>query len=250
MSRPQQSWLAACCGAALLLAAPAHGQSVRMRWYVSPIDGKDQPYAVVPPRGGDGGPYGLVVGLHGHYGGPGAYCALLLGGETPPPDFVVACPYGYGDTAFRYIGEADALEVLRRVRDEFPIDPDRIYLTGASDGGVGAFELALRRPDLWAAVMPLAAFGGMTYFPSIGRTGHTPAELRALATASATHWAPNALHLPMYIATGAKERWKPRPEETVAWHLQRLGYTVDNHVHPDLGHDTWTRTYKGGAAFE
>lgn len=36
-------------------------------------------------------------------------------------------------------------------------DPDRIYLTGISEGGYGAFRLALFMPDYFAAIGPLAA---------------------------------------------------------------------------------------------
>ena len=250
MNASVQRWLVACCAGALLLPAAAASQSVRLRWYESPVDGRDQPYAVVPPRGGDGGPYGLVVGLHGHYGGPGAYCALLLGGQVPRPDFVVACPYGYGDTAFRFIGEDDVFEVMARVKEEFQIDPDRVYVTGASDGGVAAYELALHHPDIWAAAMPLAAYGGMTQFPSIGRTGHTRIEATLIEVGSATSCAANGLHLPFFIANGARDTWSPLPQETVAFHLKALGYQVEEIVHPDLAHDTWTRTYAGGAAFD
>jgi len=228
----------------------AAAQSVRFRWYEGELDGRDQPYAVVPPRGGGEGPFGLIVGLHGHYGGPGAYCALILGGQAPPPDFVVACPYGYGDTAFRYIGEEDVFIVMAKVSDEFPIDPSRVFVTGASDGGVAAYELALRYPDVWAGAMPLAAYGGVTFFPSIGRTGHQPHESVLIRRRSATTWAENALHLPFYVANGARDTWSPRPEETVAHHLAKLGYRVENIVYPDLAHDSWTRTYSGGAAFE
>lgn len=35
------------------------------------------------------------------------------------------------------------------------IDPDRVYLTGLSMGGFGAFELGIRRSDLFAAIAPV-----------------------------------------------------------------------------------------------
>ncbi|MCI5560451.1 MAG: alpha/beta hydrolase-fold protein [Phocaeicola sp.] len=37
------------------------------------------------------------------------------------------------------------------------VDPDRIYLTGISEGGYGSLRLALFMPDYWAAVGPMAA---------------------------------------------------------------------------------------------
>ena len=245
---PLLSLWAAVGAAGVVGPTPASAQSVRLRWYDSPIDGQSQPYAVVPPRGGDGGPYGLVLALHGHDGGPGGYCALTLGGNAPPSDLVIVCPYGFGNTAFRGVGEEDAFEVISRVVDEFPIDPERIYVTGASDGGVAAYELALHHPDLFAAAMPLAAYGGQTLFPNIGREGHRWWEKRVIALHDMTAWAENAMTTPFYIANGGQDFWTPLPEETVAAHLKRLGYSVENVIHDDLAHDSWTRTYRDGAA--
>ncbi len=37
------------------------------------------------------------------------------------------------------------------------IDPNRVYLTGISEGGYGALSLAMFMPDYWAAVGPMAA---------------------------------------------------------------------------------------------
>ncbi|MEN6402295.1 MAG: prolyl oligopeptidase family serine peptidase, partial [Armatimonadia bacterium] len=37
----------------------------------------------------------------------------------------------------------------------FPVDPDRLYLSGVSMGGMGAWNLALRHPGMFAAVTPM-----------------------------------------------------------------------------------------------
>jgi predicted peptidase len=50
-------------------------------------------------------------------------------------------------------------EVLDRTIDENPIDPDRVSLTGVSSGGSGAWEFALRRPEVWSCVAPIASGG-------------------------------------------------------------------------------------------
>jgi predicted peptidase len=39
------------------------------------------------------------------------------------------------------------------------VDPTRVYLTGLSMGGFGAFDLAARRPELFAAVVPICGGG-------------------------------------------------------------------------------------------
>jgi predicted peptidase len=50
-----------------------------------------------------------------------------------------------------------AYEVLQRVIQNYPVDEDRIYLSGISMGGYGSWELAETYPKLFAAIVPIAA---------------------------------------------------------------------------------------------
>ena len=50
--------------------------------------------------------------------------------------------------------------ILEQLMRELPIDRDRVYLVGISSGGTASWEMAKRRPDLFAAVAPLASAGG------------------------------------------------------------------------------------------
>ncbi|MCA9248346.1 MAG: alpha/beta fold hydrolase [Planctomycetales bacterium] len=52
-----------------------------------------------------------------------------------------------------------AMAILDEVLAELPVDRDRVYLTGLSMGGYGAWELAMRRPKLFAAVAPVCGGG-------------------------------------------------------------------------------------------
>jgi poly(3-hydroxybutyrate) depolymerase len=54
------------------------------------------------------------------------------------------------------LSEQDVMNVLALVRREYTVDPDRIYLTGHSMGGGGTWHLAVKYPDLWAALAPIA----------------------------------------------------------------------------------------------
>jgi len=49
--------------------------------------------------------------------------------------------------------------LLESLAEEFPIDTDRLYVTGFSFGGYGTWNLAARHPDLFAAALPMC--GGM-----------------------------------------------------------------------------------------
>ena len=52
-----------------------------------------------------------------------------------------------------------AMAILAAVRTQYAIDPHRIYLTGLSMGGYGAWEAAERWPSTFAAVVPISGAG-------------------------------------------------------------------------------------------
>mgnify|MGYP002478155563 FL=1 len=52
-----------------------------------------------------------------------------------------------------------ALAILDQVQKDFRIDPQRVYLTGISMGGYGAWALASRHPERFAAIVPICGGG-------------------------------------------------------------------------------------------
>ncbi|WP_010281201.1 chitobiase/beta-hexosaminidase C-terminal domain-containing protein [Bacillus timonensis] len=52
-----------------------------------------------------------------------------------------------------------AYEILQHVLQEYNIDRSRLYSTGLSQGGYGTFNLNLKYPDLFAAMVPIAGGG-------------------------------------------------------------------------------------------
>lgn len=70
-----------------------------------------------------------------------------------------------------------ALELIEYVLDTYAVDASRVYLTGNSMGGGGTWEFAQRRPELFAAVLPVS--------------GHTPnqQQLSTIAEAKLPVWA-------------------------------------------------------------
>lgn len=51
------------------------------------------------------------------------------------------------------------LSMIDSIEKEFPIDADRIYLTGLSMGGYGTWDLITRHPGKWAAAAPICGGG-------------------------------------------------------------------------------------------
>jgi predicted peptidase len=52
-----------------------------------------------------------------------------------------------------------ALELVDKLAIDLPVDPQRIYITGLSMGGFGVWEAISRRPDFFAAAIPICGGG-------------------------------------------------------------------------------------------
>jgi len=154
--------------------------------YLSELDGRLHPYGLYVPQAWreDGDKrFGLVVALHGLNSFPMKTLDTLFGvplGEDESklererrplpvgaaPMFAVA-PEGFGNSNYFAYGERDVLDVIGRVAERYRIDPDRIYVTGASMGGTGAASIPLHNPDLFAAAAPLCGYHSVFEYDSV-----------------------------------------------------------------------------------
>ncbi len=62
-------------------------------------------------------------------------------------------------TAEPSVQMALVLELLDKTIKELPVDTSRMYVTGLSMGGSGTWDIILRRPDFFAAAMPICGRG-------------------------------------------------------------------------------------------
>jgi predicted peptidase len=88
-------------------------------------------------------PFGYNTG--GWYGAQGQGKQFKVGRVAPD------APDNLGE-----LSEKDVFKVLDIARRDFNIDPHRIYLMGHSMGGGGTLYLAIKYPDIWAALAPMA----------------------------------------------------------------------------------------------
>lgn len=72
---------------------------------------------------------------------------------------VLVCPQNPGPWKFRDEREKLVLDALARTREELPVDPDRVYLTGMSQGGCSTFDLGASHPETWAALVVVCGAG-------------------------------------------------------------------------------------------
>jgi predicted peptidase len=141
---------------------------------------------------------------------------LKIAAQRSDFPFIVVAPQ-VDTTLIWSTARLDAL--LDDVQEKYRVDPDRIYVTGLSMGGYGAWHLAMVFPHRFAALVPISG-------------GATPSGMCALR------------HLPIWVFHGARDDVikLDRSEELVE-RLKRCNGNVRFTVYPDAGHDAWTRTY-------
>lgn len=77
--------------------------------------------------------------------------------QTNHPCFVVA-PWS-GERGWDIENLRLVLGILASLQRQLPIDTNRVYVTGQSMGGWGTWSLVTRRPDLFAAAVPICGGG-------------------------------------------------------------------------------------------
>ena len=82
--------------------------------------------------------------------------------------YLVACPDALR-APWRAPGNEEMLRaLLEELKHLYNVDVDRVYLTGHSMGGFGAWALGPAMAELWAAVSPMAGGGGGGYGRLVG----------------------------------------------------------------------------------
>ena len=226
-----------------LVRVRERGESFKVT-FISAIDSSVQYYAVLPPK--DYTPdkeYALILTCHG----AGVEAAGQVNAYTPKDwSFIVAPtnrrPFGFD---WQDWGRLDALEVIDDVKHRYPIDDNRVYLTGHSMGGHGTWAVGLQHPDLFAAIAPSAGWTSFTlYVPYILRKGKIFASPqlwnileRSLREEQLPAFVENALNLPVYVLQGEKDESVPsfHPRLMVQT-MKKLGYEVEYKEVAGKGH--------------
>ena len=190
--------------------------------FVSAIDGSTQPYGLVLPDGYDPAvPIRLDVVLHGSMRATGAgTLAFVEGfdrGDASPngpgaAPFIELHPMGrLGENAYRFEGETDVDEAIAAVCRRFAIDRRRIVLRGSSLGGVGTWQLGLKRPDRYAALGPACGpvdthvFAASPWKHFVRLDPLTPWQHTLLHVVDAIDYAANAAMVPTVAVMGSED---------------------------------------------
>jgi predicted peptidase len=150
--------------------------------YTDPT-GNMLPYRLFVPRDYDPAKsYPLVTFLHGagergtdnrlqltgqtgelSYINQSTAATFMLAPQCPPSDQWVEVPFDHGSYSIADTPLSPSLRAVLGLQSwvltQYNIDRTRLYLTGLSMGGYGAWDLSLRFPTLYAAVVPMSGAG-------------------------------------------------------------------------------------------
>lgn len=231
------------------LTAADHRDRYEARTYVDGQGGK-LPYRLLRPKNYDPHKkYPLVLFFHGAGECGNDNKKQLIHGmnefaadeimETYPC-FVVApqCPEGkqWVDTPWSAdshvmpkeptVSLRQSLELVAALSKEFSIDKDRLYVTGLSMGGFGAWDAIQRQPDLFAATAIVCGGGDPAYAEKI----------KGVAV-----W---AFH-------GAEDTAvKPKRSRDMVAALKKAGGSPKYTEYEKVGHNSWERAYGDTKMYE
>jgi len=156
----QQYWVLPEAVARLAaLEKKAVGQKRKVGFMHQPRSSNHGAYSLYVPENYDPDRHWpLIIALHGGSGMDDEYLLTWLR-PAKSKGYIVLAPKSLGRTWAIENPDTDVLSIvtmLNRIRAEYAIDPDRILVTGLSDGGTFAYALGSSRPNLFGGVAPIA----------------------------------------------------------------------------------------------
>lgn len=111
------------------------------------------------------------------------------------------------------------MDVVAALQKEFPIDADRLYITGISMGGYGTWDAICRYPGVFAAAVPVCGGGDETKAEIIAR-------------------------LPIWCFHGDKDTAVPtvRSRNMIAA-IEKAGGHPKYTEYPGVGHNSWDKAF-------
>ena len=236
----------------LTLSAPVRGDDLAERFSKQVFQtesGEKLPYRLLEPRSPCSGTYPLVVFLHGAgERGDDNVKPLIHGVKTFATDeyrkkfpcFVIApqCPTGKRWVEVDWSKDSHTmpekpsdpmrltLALIESLKSEFPIDPNRVYITGLSMGGYGSWDAIQRHPELFAAAAPVCG-------------GGDPAGAERM------------VDIPVWAFHGDKDTAvKPHRSRDMIAAIEKAGGKPKYTEYPGVGHNSWVKAYSTPELYE
>lgn len=165
---------------------------------------RDRPYRLsvsVPQSYEPTKDYALVVCLHGAGFTGEAY--LDRWKSRLGEQYILACPTYPAGAWFTRRAEDLVLATVQTMQQRYRIDPNRIFLSGMSNGGIGAWLIGMHHAPLFAGLAPMASGIDDVLFPFLENLRTTP----------------------VYIIHGSQDQVMPvELSRKLAGELKNLGY--------------------------
>jgi predicted peptidase len=174
----------------------------------------------------------LILDLHGAgASGSNNLDTLIISGlpkklQWTDMPFIVLSPQGSGE--YEVWSKEEMIRslfvLLDEIQTKFSVDPQRIYLTGVSVGGEGVWEIGLRYPDRFAALVPVMGYYGYPF--------NVPDNLCDLTK------------VPIWAFHGDQDKVVPlEAEQSLVKALEACGGNIQLTVFPNAGHDIENEVY-------
>jgi hypothetical protein len=195
-------------------------------------DGVEHNYAVTIPPGYDSSrPYQVRFQLHGGVGGRvdnkprGNGQIGTLSGEGAGAEQFYVIPYAWNDEPWWSDDQVQNLHaIVDDLKRRYNIDENRVVVAGVSDGGTGAYYVAMRDTTPYASFLPLNGYIMVLANGEIDDGRTFPNNLR---------------DKPLFVVNGGKDRLYPISiVEPFTRHLMKNGVRIDYHPQPDGEHNT------------
>ena len=136
--------------------------------------GKELTYSLyVPESARKGQLLPMIVILHG-MGGRGD-STLQRWRKRLNDEFIILCPSYPIGAWWTLSAEELVLQLIRETKMRVPVDPNRIFLTGLSNGALGTYMIGGFYPDYFAGIVPIAgAISEPHYLHFLINLNHTP----------------------------------------------------------------------------
>jgi hypothetical protein len=171
--------------------------------------------------------YQVRVQLHGGVGGranntpvgPGTIGALA-GAEQ-----IYVIPYAWADAPWWSDDQVlNLVQIIDATKRAYNVDENRVVVSGVSDGGTGAYWVAMRETTPFASFLPLNGYWMVLASRDID---------------DGTLFGNNLRNKPIFAVNGGRDRLYPTSlVDPYIAHLKRGGVTVDYHPQPEAGHNT------------
>ena len=191
-------------------------------------DGVEHYFAVTVPESYDPAKkYQVRFQLHGGVDGradnqPRGSGAI---GQLAGAEQIYVLPYSWRDAPWwsdDQVLNFDA--IIDQLKRTYNVDENRVVVAGVSDGGTGAYYIAMRNTTPFASFLPLNGFVMVLANENID---------------NGQNYLNNLRNKPLFVVNGGRDRLYPTSVvEPYTRHLMRSGVAIDYHPQPEGEHNT------------